>query len=97
MVIAVARVTLHIPASQSLKDKRQVVKSLLAQVQRQFQIAAAEVDEQDVHQVGVLGLVCVSTEARHADSVIARAVEFISSSRHETVLLDYQTEVLHVL
>ena len=97
MVIAVARVELHIPASQSLKDKRQVLKSLLAQVQRQFQISAAEVDAHDLLQRGVLGLACVSNDARHADAVIARAVAFLSSSKHEVNLLDYQTEVLHVM
>ncbi|MDQ2744878.1 MAG: DUF503 domain-containing protein, partial [Chloroflexota bacterium] len=36
MVIGVARVTLHIAASQSLKDKRQVLRSLLAQVGNRF-------------------------------------------------------------
>lgn len=96
MVITVARVVVRIPASQSLKDKRQVVKSLLAQVQRQFQVAAAEIEEHDRHQIGVIGLACLSTEARHADEVIARAVRFIETSKHEAELLDYQTEVVHV-
>lgn len=97
MVIAVARVALHIPGSQSLKDKRRVLKSLLAQVQRQFLVAAAEVEEQDRHQIGVLGIACVSNDARQADSVVAKAVSFLASARHDTELLDYQTEVLHVL
>jgi|SRR5947209_4175797 len=96
MVIAVARISLHLPASQSLKDKRQIVKSLLAQVQRQFGVAAAEVDHHDRLQLGVLGLACVSTDAGHADSVLAHAVDFLGSSRHGADLLDYQTEVMHV-
>jgi uncharacterized protein YlxP (DUF503 family) len=95
MVIGVARVTLHLPASQSLKDKRQVVKSLLAQVQRQFQIAAAEVDEQDQWQVGVLGLACISTSPRHADEVIAHAINFLTSRLVDADLLDYETEIIH--
>jgi uncharacterized protein YlxP (DUF503 family) len=97
MVIAVARVSLHLPASRSLKDKRQILKSLLAQVQRQFQIAAAEVEHHDRLQHGVLGLACVSTDAAHADSVLARAIGFLASSKHETDLIGYETEILHVL
>lgn len=96
MVIAVARITLHIPQSQSLKDKRQVVKSLLAQVQRKYLVAAAEVEEQDRHQTGVLGLVCVSNDVRQADAVLAKAVAFLDQARHDVEFLDYQTEVMHV-
>lgn len=96
MVVAVARIAIHLPASESLKDKRQIVKSLLAQVQRQFGVAAAEVEHHDRLQLGVLGLACVSTDAAHADSVLAHAVDFLKSSRHPTDLLDYQTEVIHV-
>ena len=95
MVIGVARIVLHIPASQSLKDKRQVLKSILAQVQRQFQIAAGEVDRQDQWQIGVIGLACVSTSARHADEILAHAVGFISSRAAGADVLDYETEIIH--
>lgn len=97
VVIGIARVVLHIPASQSLKDKRQVLKSLIAQVQRQLQVAAAEVDEHDQWQVGVIGLACVSTSSAHADQVIARAVNYLASRNLEAQVLDYETEIIHAL
>lgn len=97
MVVGVARIVLHIPAAQSLKDKRQVVKSLLAQVQRQYQVAAGEIERQDQWQIGVLGLACVSTSAAHADEILARAVDFVSSRRAEAELLEYETEIIHAL
>jgi uncharacterized protein YlxP (DUF503 family) len=96
MVIGVARVVLHLPDSHSLKDKRQILKSLLAQVQRRFAVSAAEIDEHDRHQLGVLGLAYATTDAAHADEVIGKAVRFLDSSKHEAQLLDYQTEVMHV-
>lgn len=95
MVIAVARIRLHLPASQSLKDKRQIVKSLLPQLQRQFQLAAAEVEAHDKLQLAVVGLAYISTDAGHADSVIAHAVDFIARSKHDLELLSYETEVVH--
>ncbi|GAC1334796.1 MAG: DUF503 domain-containing protein [Chloroflexota bacterium] len=97
MIVGVARVVLHLPSSQSLKDKRQVLKSLIAQVQNQFHIAIAEVDRHDQWQVGVLGLSCVSTAAAHADEVLARAISFIASRRIEADILDYETEIVHAL
>ena len=97
MVIGVARVVLHMPSCRSLKDKRQIIKSLLAQVQRQFSLAAAEVDRQDQWQIGVIGLACVSTSASHVDEVMARAVGFLASRHADAEMLDYETEVIHTL
>ena len=97
MVIGTARVVLHIPGAQSLKDKRQVMKSVLAHVQREFQIAAAEVERQDQWQIGVIGLACVSTSASHADEVIARAVAFIGRRRLDAEMLEVETETIHAL
>jgi uncharacterized protein YlxP (DUF503 family) len=97
VVVGIARVTLHLPAARSLKDKRQVVKSLIAQAQHQFQLSVAEIDQLDQWQIGVLGLAYVSTSARHADEVIARAVSYIAGLRGEALLVDYETEVVHAL
>jgi uncharacterized protein YlxP (DUF503 family) len=96
MVVGTARVVIHIAGAQSLKDKRQVMKSLLAQVRREYQVAAAEVERQDQWQVGVIGLACVSTSAAHADEVIARAVHFIDSRHAGADMLEYETETIHV-
>jgi uncharacterized protein len=97
MVLGVARVVLHIPASHSLKDKRRVIKSVVALVARKFQISVAEVESHDQWQIGVLGLACVSTSSSHADEILAHAVEFISSRASEATLLEYQTEIIHAL
>jgi uncharacterized protein YlxP (DUF503 family) len=97
VVIGVARIVIHIPSSRSLKDKRQVVKSILARVQREFRLAAAEVDEHDRWQVAVIGLSCVSTDARHTDEIIAHAVSFVRNNLPEGDLVNYETEVIHAL
>ncbi|HLJ69524.1 MAG TPA: DUF503 domain-containing protein [Chloroflexota bacterium] len=96
VVVGTARVVLHIPASQSLKDKRQVVRSLVALAQRQFQISVAEVDDLDRWQLATLGLACVANDPRHADEVISRALGFISTRRIDVDVVEVQTELLHV-
>jgi uncharacterized protein YlxP (DUF503 family) len=96
VVVGVARIVLHIPGARSLKDKRQIVKSVLAQVQREYRVAAAEVEGHDDWHTAVLGLSCISTSAAHADEIMARAVGFISSRPLEADLADYETETMHV-
>jgi uncharacterized protein YlxP (DUF503 family) len=95
MVIGSARIVLHIAGAQSLKDKRQVMKSILAQVQREYQVAAAEIERQDQWQIGVIGLACVSNAASHADEKIARAVHFIETRKLDAEVLEYETETIH--
>lgn len=77
MVIGVLTLSVHVPESQSLKDKRQVVSSLLARIRRQFNVAAAEVDDQDTWQVATLGVVCVSSDRRHADEMCQKVLRWV--------------------
>lgn len=97
MVVGVARVVLHMPASRSLKEKRQVIRSVVAQTQRRLQIAVAEVDEQDRWQIAVLGLACISNSPSHADEVLAHAVRFIATHAVDAQLVDYETEIIHAM
>jgi len=94
MFVAACRVTLYIAGSQSLKDKRQVVKSLLARLRNQFEIAAAEVGTQDLRQLATLGLAYVSGDGGHAEEVLERAVRYIEESRPDVEVNGVQVEVM---
>jgi uncharacterized protein YlxP (DUF503 family) len=94
MFTAIAQVTLHLPESSSLKDKRQVVRSLLARLRHQFEVSAAEVARQDTWQIAVLGLAYVSGEASHVEEVVQHALRYIEESRPDLAITDVQVDVL---
>ena len=71
MVVGTCKITLHIPESHTLKDKRQVLRSLMSRVRQTFEVSIAEVDNLDRWQAATLGVAVVSNDARHADEVIA--------------------------
>jgi uncharacterized protein len=96
MVIGTLRLTLHLPHSESLKDKRQVVSGLLRRVRQQFQVAAAEVGERDRWQLAELGVACVSAEAAHADEILARVLSFVERSAAEAQVADVATELIRL-
>lgn len=96
MIIGTAKVTLYLPENYSLKDKRHDVKSLLARIQNQFHVSAAEVGDLDIWQRAVLGIACVSADARHANEVLSKAVNFIEENLPEGGLEDYEIEILHL-
>jgi uncharacterized protein len=87
-------VTLHLHASRSLKDKRQVIRSLTDRLRRQFNVAIAEIEEQDAWQTAVLGFAVVSNEAGHAARQIERIVETIEETRLDAELVDRQIDVM---
>ena len=97
MVIGALRVELYLPESGSLKDKRHVVKSLLARLANEYRVAAAEVEALDALQHAVLGVSCVSNSATHANEILSKAVEFVEANVEEGHLTDYQIEIIHVL
>jgi uncharacterized protein YlxP (DUF503 family) len=93
MIVGAAIVRLHLPASHSLKDKRQVVKSVLARLRGHFEVAAAEVDDQDVWQVATLGISCVSNDSAHAHDLLVTAIRYIEESRPDVEITDARVEV----
>lgn len=71
------RVELLIPWSHSLKDKRRPVKSLLEKLRAKFQVAAAEVDAQDLHQRAVLGIGLVAADGGNLAERMRAVREFL--------------------
>ncbi len=93
MVVGVCRFTLRLPESSSLKDKRQVVKSLTTRLRNKFNVAVAEVEDNETWQIATIGMTCVSNDARHAREMLDRAIEFVERTRLDAELLDSEIEV----
>jgi len=92
MVVGVLHLECGLPGTQSIKDKRRIVKSVLDRLHHRFNVAAAEVTHQESWRRAGLAVACVSTDTRHADSVLARVAREIEH-HGELVLLDYSTEL----
>jgi len=95
MILGVSQITLHLPACHSLKEKRQVIKSLMARVRNRFEVAIAEVDEQDRWQIAVLGVTCVSNSSQHANEILAQVQRYIEEIRPDLLLTNNETEIMH--
>ena len=94
MVIGSLTVTIHVPESQSLKEKRQVVRSLVSRLRQTFNVAVAEVGDQDVWQLATLGIACVSGEARHADEMCQKVLRHLENEA-EALVTRSRFELIH--
>ena len=92
MRIAAITFRLHAPWVHSLKEKRMIVKSLVAKLQNRFHVSAAEVDEQDVHQIIVIGVAAIVPHNAMADSLMDDISRFMEEST-EAEILEEEREV----
>jgi uncharacterized protein YlxP (DUF503 family) len=93
MFVGVCRLTLRMPENGSLKDKRQVVRSVTQRLRNKFDLAVAEVDELDRWQTATIGISCVSNDARHARQILETAVTFVRQQRLDAEVLEVEIDV----
>ena len=94
MHVGVCRVTLRLPGNQNLKGKRQVAQSIISRVRSKFNVAIAEVEDNQLWQRLTLGISCVSNNSRHANEVLSKVMQFIEETRNDVELLDYELEIV---
>jgi uncharacterized protein len=75
MIVGTLRVRLLIREARTLKDKRQVVKSIKDRLQNGFNVSIAEIEAQDNRQLAVLGMAMVCNESHLIKQVLGQIVE----------------------
>lgn len=93
LIIGTAKLHLFANWVHSLKEKRMIVKSIIDKTKNKFNVSIAEIDDQDLHQSIVIGVVCVSNDKRHADSTIQNVINFIEDNT-DAVLESIETEII---
>jgi uncharacterized protein YlxP (DUF503 family) len=92
MIVGSLRIRLLLRESRSLKDKRQVVRSIKDRLANRFNVAVAEVDSLEDRQIAVLGFATVGNEVKHVRSVLE---EILRALRTHPIaeLIDHEIEV----
>jgi uncharacterized protein len=75
MPVGLLTLELHIPDAQSLKDKRQVLRSLKDKLRRDFNVAVAELEHHDAWQRSVVGIVTISNEEKHVRETLQKVLD----------------------
>ncbi len=93
MIIGACVVYLYLPGVGSLKEKRSILKPLIKQLRRRFEIAVAEVGGNDVWQSSDVALVAVSNDSRQVYAVLENAVHWIEREYPAVVVEDWGVEL----
>jgi uncharacterized protein len=93
MTIGICRFELYLPACQSLKEKRSLVKSLIARIGNKSNASVAELEQNDLLQKALIGVAVISNSSTHANQMLSKIVEMVQRES-ELILMDYTLELL---
>lgn len=93
MIIGTCRLKLTIYESDSLKYKRNVLKSILERLKNKFNISIAEIDLNDTWQSSIIGFACVTNDTVHANKIITKVISFIDMD-NRVEITDCDIEIL---
>lgn len=94
MPIGYLQIHFHFAACTSLKEKRGIIKPIIAGLQREFGAAAAEMGYQDVWKDTLIGCAFVSNDARHLQQVMQAALADCENRWPNISLVDHTLEVI---
>ena len=86
MNIAAMTFRLHASWVHSLKEKRMIVKCLITRLQNRFHVSATEIDEQDTHQIIVIGVAAIVPHSAMADSLMEEISLFVEENCEAEIL-----------
>jgi uncharacterized protein YlxP (DUF503 family) len=79
MHIGLCVADIYLPGIANLKSKRRAIKSIKNKLHQQFNLSVAETGCQDKWQRSRISFVCVSNDKRHADAILSKALDYLSS------------------
>lgn len=94
-MVGTLKLSLYVHSSQSLKEKRKVVKSIVAKVHKKFNVSIAEVGSNDKWQMVELGIGAVGNDRRFVNSVLDNILSFLDSL-YLGEIIDSNIEILNL-
>lgn len=92
--IGFCEIELYLPGVSSLKEKRGIIKSMLAKMRHQFNVANAEVGKQDTWQSATIAVTTVSNSSVHLQQTIQNVMKWIESRYPDAMIINHSTEIL---
>jgi uncharacterized protein len=93
-VIGVLRIHLHLPESNSLKEKRSIIKPLIARLHREFNVSVAEMDALDSRQQAVIACGMVGNDSGHLERSLQTVARWVEGNWPEGDVIDQKIEII---
>lgn len=94
MAIGLLTIELYLPMTTSLKEKRGILKPLIARLRRDFNVSVCEADAQDMLSRASLQIVCVSQHSALAHRQLQIVADRVENWRMDAEMVDYYIEMV---
>ena len=96
MNVGIMRLYLRLPASRSLKTRRQAARSLTQRIRARFNVSVAHdaAADGEARQSLTLAVAAITSSPANVDAMLAEVVEFVIQTRPDLEVLDYGHEVI---
>ncbi len=94
MPVGVLTLRLRLPGCDSLKAKRSRLKPLLARLHRQFNVSAAEMDNQDSWGQAVIACAAVSNDRAQVQRLLQQVARWVDENWPDVQLIEDQLEII---
>lgn len=92
MVIGICKINLYFSNSHSLKDKRNVLKSIKTRIRNHYNVSVAEIDNHNLWKNAILGIVCVGNDKRYLNKILNEIILFLEK-QNESQLINYEISI----
>lgn len=93
MLVGTCQIELIIFESNSLKEKRHVIKSIIERIKSRFNVSIAEVDHHELWNRAVIGVAVVSNSKSLCESALSKVIDFIDNDERVEII-NFFSEVL---
>ena len=77
MIVGTLLVEIHLGPVFSLKEKRQLVRSVIDRIKQRFNVSVAEIGQQEEHRWAIIGIACVANATNHVDRQLDHILDFL--------------------
>jgi len=92
LIVGSLRLELYLSESESLKDRRRILKSIMDRLRNKFRVAVADLSEQPKWRYAEIGVSCVSNSEAHARDILQNVLRFVEGNLYGEVVC-YDIEV----
>lgn len=86
MTLGVLRLVVRLPEAQSLKEKRWLIKSLVARIRNRFNVSISEIENQDKWQIATMAVAHVGDEQSHSNRLLDQVLNFADTVKQVEVI-----------
>lgn len=94
IILGLCTVEFELAGVTNLKEKRSILKSMLARLHNTFNISTAEIDFHDVVNASVIAFTLVTNDTRHANQTISTIINWIEKHYPDAQIVNQEIEIL---